>query len=55
MTRTLVLALAAVLIVGVVVPQLAVLLLMVLLLLGVAGLIWSFANPSGRRRRGDRR
>lgn len=55
MIRTLVLALTVVLICGVFVPQLAVLLLMVLLLLGIAGLVWSFASPVGRRRRGGRR
>lgn len=55
MIRTSLLILAAVLIVGALVPQLAVLMLVALLLLGVAGLVWTFSNPFGHKRRGGRR
>lgn len=54
MLRTWIVLLIVVLSIGVFVPQLAVLCLMALVLVGSAGLVWSSMYPFGRRRGGRR-
>ncbi|APB01713.1 hypothetical protein NS506_07694 [Nocardia seriolae] len=49
------LLLAAVLAIGIFVPQVAILLLVVILLLGLVGIVWTYRGPFDRRRRGGRR
>lgn len=55
MIRTQILLFGMVLAIGIFVPQLGILLLVSVLVLGAAGLLWTYSNPFDRRRRGGRR
>ncbi|MFF0613243.1 hypothetical protein ACFYUD_31705 [Nocardia tengchongensis] len=55
MIRTSFLLIGIVLAIGIFVPQVAVLLLIAIFLLGTIGVIWSYRGPFDRRRRGGRR
>ncbi|MEV6098655.1 hypothetical protein [Nocardia sp. NPDC051981] len=53
--RTSFLLIGILLAIGIFVPQVAVLLLITIFLLGVVGAVWSYRVPFDRRRRGGRR
>lgn len=55
MIRTSFLLVGVVLAMGVFVPQVAILLLIAIFLLGAAGIVWTDRGPFDRRRRGGRR
>ncbi|WP_458690471.1 hypothetical protein [Nocardia tengchongensis] len=54
MIRASILLVTIVLAVGIFVPQVAILLLVAVFLLGVAGVVWTYQGPFGRRRGGRR-
>ncbi|BAW08747.1 hypothetical protein NSERUTF1_5637 [Nocardia seriolae] len=53
--RTSFLLVGIVLAIGIFVPQVAVLLLVAIFLLGLVGVVWTYRGPFDRRRRGGRR
>lgn len=55
MMRTSLLLFAVVLAIGLFVPQLGVLLLVAVFMVGAAAMVWTYSNPFDRRRRGGRR